>query len=167
MRKFQSGSLNTRVCRFLYNYRKTEHSGVKESPAEMLFGRKFKSSLDICRTTKEKEEESRLVTNAKPLDCSDSEFVVGQAVFAKNYGRGKQWLPGVIEEVKGARNYVVKVFTETGSLFWRRHSDQLKTRFNTLSNFDYETSNCQHNEIPTVTNDFVPIINSNESSNLG
>ena len=37
--KFKSGSFNTRICRFLYSYRKNVHSSTGKSPAEMLFGR--------------------------------------------------------------------------------------------------------------------------------
>ena len=87
-----------------------------------MFNRKFRSPLNIeLSASKSKEQEGRYWSNM---------YSVGQSVFAKNYGKGKSWLPGVITEVRGLRNYVVKVFGESGDVLWRRHSDQLKLRYN-------------------------------------
>ena len=123
MRKFSSGSLNTRLCRFLYNYRRTIHSGTKQSPDEIMFNRKFKSLLDVKSSLGgEKDHEF--------LPSGPDRYQVGISVFAKNYGRGEAWLPGVIEEVKGKRNFLIKVFGKQGDMIWRRHSDQLKPRYN-------------------------------------
>ena len=120
LKKFTVGSLNTRVSRFLYSYRRSVHSITKISPDQVMFNRKFKSPLDINISEKKGEIVSEKVY--------DNKFSVGQAIFAKNYGRGKQWLPGIVLEVRGMRNYVVKVFGDSGDFTWRRHIDQLKLR---------------------------------------
>ena len=39
-------------------------------------------------------------------------------------------MPGIVVEVKGLRNYLVKVVTNSGEMLWRRHADQLKSRYN-------------------------------------
>ena len=122
MKKFSNGSINTRISRFLYNYRRTVHSVTKVSPDEVMFNRKFRSPLNIeLNASKTKEQDGRYWSNM---------YSVGQSVFAKNFGKGKSWLPGVVTEVRGLRNYVVKVFGESGDVVWRRHSDQLKLRYN-------------------------------------
>ena len=123
MKKLKEGSLNTRVCRFLYNYRRTVHSVTKLSPDQIMFNRKFKSPLNInIETNNKKEKYHDLVWAQK--------FAVGQAVFARNYSRGESWLPGIITETRGLKNFIVKVFGQNGDYVWRRHSDQLKLRYN-------------------------------------
>ena len=120
LQKFQSGTMNTRICRFLYNYRKTVHSIVKKSPAEMMFSRTLRTPLDVCKHPK-KEEESRMICKQKYLNCAQNKFELGQAVFAKNYASGQSWLPAIVISVNGVRNYVVKVLSSSGNLIWRRH----------------------------------------------
>ena len=122
--KFKNGSVSTRISRFLYNYRRTECSITKKSPESVLFNRKFRSPLNITMKPKSREKE---VGNTEI-----SRFVVGQSVFARNFGRGDKWLPGIIENVHGERNYVVKVFGSHGDMIWRRHTDQLKGRYNEI-----------------------------------
>ncbi len=39
MKKLQEGSLETKISRFLFNYRLTPHSSTGVSPAELMFGR--------------------------------------------------------------------------------------------------------------------------------
>ena len=58
--KFKSGSLNTRICRFLYNYRKSVHSSTGKSPAEMLFGRCFKTTLQSVKCSTKKNDVEKL-----------------------------------------------------------------------------------------------------------
>jgi len=52
------------------------------------------------------------------------QFHAGDVVHARNYGRGKKWLPGVVTEVLNSRHYMVKVF----GYLWKRHVDQLPRR---------------------------------------
>ena len=129
LRKFKSGSINTRISRFLYNYRRTECSVTKKSPDSVMFNRKFRSPLDISVQENSRREEE---TGDKEI----SRFVIGQGVYAKNFGKGEKWLPGIIEKVQGVRNYVVKVFGGHGNMIWRRHADQLKSRFNEIVESD-------------------------------
>ena len=135
MKKLTEGSLNTRVCRFLYNYRRTVHSSTKLSPDEILFNRKFRSPLDFNINSKE----------GKKMDDKlwDNQYSIGQAIFARNYGRGATWLPGIVTEIRGLKNFIVKVFGTQGDYVWRRHSDQLKLRHNEISNNNLASENCE------------------------
>lgn len=46
LKKFRSGSMDTQICRLLYNQRKTLHSGTGRSPAQLMFNRNSKSTID-------------------------------------------------------------------------------------------------------------------------
>ena len=147
MKKMQNGTLNTKLCRFLYTYRRTVHSVTKESPAERMFGRKFKSPLDILKPKSRKVEEDNAACRNSDSQVHENKFCVGQAVFAKNFSSGPPWLPAVVLEVKGVRNYVVRVPRKDGDLYWRRHADHLKVRSNVEQ---FEFLDCP------VTNDYLP-----------
>ena len=95
-----------------------------------MFGRKFKSPLDILKPRKGKVEEESKALKYNAAQVKGNRFYVGQAVFAKNFSQGSPWLPAVIMEVKGVRNYVVRVPRKDGDLYWRRHVDHLKARSN-------------------------------------
>ena len=140
LNKFRSGSLQTRLARFLYNYRSTVHSGLKTTPAEVLFKRKFKTPLDIIKPNFEKGEDKYKDDNIdKFKDCNVKSFSLGQAVFAKNFNVNskKKWLPGEIVEVLGLKNYKVKVF-DVGYFVWKRHSSQLLERSLPISDCSVE-----------------------------
>ena len=127
LKKFSSGSLNTRVCRFLYNYRKTVHSATGKSPAESLFTRNFRVTIEPRKLDSPKEKTvndlaEKVFPNERKL------FQVEDAVFARNYGRGEPWVEGKIVEVLGLRNYKVQV-QSYGNMVWKRHADQLMFRF--------------------------------------
>lgn len=153
--KFQNGTMNTRLCRFLYNYRKTIHSRTNKSPAEIMFGRSFKSSLDICRNSNKKLEEYKMMQSPNFIDFEENKYSVGQAVFARNFAKGESWLPAVIVEIVGSRNYVVKVINKAGHLIWRRHSDQIKPRFN---NVCFNNAKSNSDAIPPDNNIFYKLL---------
>ncbi len=70
MKKLQEGSLETKILRFLFNYRLTPHSSTGVSPAELMFGRKFlqphlQIKADTCRDnqTRGHDSHAKLVRN--------------------------------------------------------------------------------------------------------
>ena len=44
--RFKNGDVNTRICRFLYNYRRTVRSSTGKTPAEMMFNRNFRGTIE-------------------------------------------------------------------------------------------------------------------------
>ena len=120
--KFKVGDVQTRVCKVLYNYRATVNSCTGETPSHSLFGRNFKTAIDSLKP-------KTLVNRAvDPIpQCGRCKFKVGDAVFAKNFGRGAEWIPGVILEVINALNYKIKLSTDP-ELVWQRHATQLFQR---------------------------------------
>ena len=49
MKRLKSGSLSTRLARFLLRYRITSHSSTGTSPAELIMGRRLRTQLDLLR----------------------------------------------------------------------------------------------------------------------
>ena len=120
LQKHTDGSLNTRLCRLLYNHRRSIHSSTGKSPAEMLFGRPFKSPLE---SVKSKTSLCPKLNDEKVQEHVPS-FQVEDAVYARNFGKGRPWVEGKIAEVLGPRNYKVMI-QGYGNMFWKRHVDQL------------------------------------------
>lgn len=131
LKKFNQGTWNTRVCRFLYNYRKTVHSVTNMTPAEMMFSRNFRVPLE--KVTKEMAGQSSRNLDKEVFENPDSLYQVGAAVFVRNYGKGEPWVPGEIVDRLGLRNYKVCV-QDGGNILWRRHADQLMPRFTLTPN---------------------------------
>ena len=134
LKKFTVGSLNTRICRILYNQRKTVHSSTNKSPAEVMFNRNFRVTIESVKLEPKKgKEKSNL--SAKLFQEESKSYKVGDAVYVKNFGKGEQWLEGQIAEVLGLRNYHVQVHS-FGNIIWKRHADQIMHRFRPIDQED-------------------------------
>ena len=120
--KFKEGDYQTRVCRFLYNYRKTVHSATGKAPAEIMFNRNFRGTIESVQL---KEKFSKCEEKVIDEECM---YKVDDAIFARNYGKGPPWVEGRIVEILGLRNYKVQV-KSSGNIIWRRHADQLMPRY--------------------------------------
>ena len=64
LNKMTTGSLETKLARFLFKYRNTPHSTTGKSPTELLFGRKVRTHLDHLHTDRG-ESCRRTATKAK------------------------------------------------------------------------------------------------------
>ena len=128
IRKQSTGSIHDKIARVLFQYRITPHSTTGISPAEMLLGRKLRSRLDLLKPNLEqkvavKQQQQKSFHDSHCRDCTFSE---GEKVFAKNYLKGKKWLPGSIIKKTGPVSY--KVLLETGRII-RCHQDQIRRCF--------------------------------------
>ncbi|KAL5479657.1 hypothetical protein EMCRGX_G023208 [Ephydatia muelleri] len=85
--KKTTGDLETRLARFLFQYRLTPHSTTGQPPAELLMGRK---------TNYDQHVQSRT-------------FQVGDEVYVVNHRGSLKWLPGVVVKLLGPLNLIVKV----------------------------------------------------------
>ena len=121
--KFKEGDIKTRVCRFLYNYRRSVHSSTAKAPAELMFNRNFRGIVEKIKPQSRKEK-----VLEKDCKFEKSEYKIDDAVFVKNYGKGNSWLEGKIIEILGVRNYKVQL-KDFGNIVWKRHSDQLMPRY--------------------------------------
>ena len=126
MRKFTSGSIESKLSRFLFTYRLTPHATTSQSPAELLLKRRPRSRLDILVPSVEQVVERRQDNQKKSHDVHSAtrEFAIGDSVFIKDFRPGsKHWLPGKIVELLGPVSARVKLLNGE---FHRRHFDHLR-----------------------------------------
>ena len=114
------------IANYLLVYRNTPHSTTGEPPSVLLMGRRLRTRLELLKPSVEKHVEARQFSSMtrRTADRGVRQFFAGDAVLARNYGRGDKWLPGVVSSVLGSRHYMVKV----SGILWKRHVDQLRSR---------------------------------------
>ncbi|KAL5491846.1 hypothetical protein EMCRGX_G017211 [Ephydatia muelleri] len=125
------GDLETRLSRFLFQYRLTPHTSTRSSTAELLFGRRPKSHLDFihpdlsAKVTLQQERQHL----ASESGASIRAFLSGDKVYVRNFSPSTsssvKWLPGVVTSLAGPRS--VRVALEDGTVV-RRHFDHVKFR---------------------------------------
>ena len=104
MRKFTSGSIESKLSQFLFTYRLTPHATTSQSPAELSFKCRPWSRLDILVPSIEQVVERRQDNQKKSHDIHSATrvFAIGDSVFIKDIRPGsKHWLPGKIVELLG------------------------------------------------------------------
>lgn len=143
--KMKSGTIGDRLSRFLFTYRNTPHSTTGVSPAELLLGRRLRSPLDLLKPDLAgRVAEKQVLQKAKhDKHAREREIRVGDAVFAKNFGRGQTWVPAVVMAKTGPVSFEVDVLSS--GLCWRRHQDQLRLRY------------CQATSTPAPAIEAVPL----------
>ena len=127
MKKSTSGDIETRLARFLFQYRITPHTTTGTSPSELLFGRRLRSHLDLLRP----QLRSRVQRNQeRQKDTHDRgtrfrTFQPDDMVYIRNFGQGEKWLPATVVNIQGPLSYVVKL---ADGREVRRHVDHVRTR---------------------------------------
>ena len=91
------GDIETRVCRILFRDHITPQTTTGHSPAELLFNRRLRSALTLLRPNVGMSLRAKQVEEMRKTRT----FQLGDAVLSKNFGRGEQWLPGIVAEVLG------------------------------------------------------------------
>ena len=113
------------IAMYLLVFRNTPHSTTGEALSLLLMGRRLRTRLDLLIPLVEKHvarQYSSMVNHTAKRGLH--QFHAGDVLLARNYGRGEKWIPGVVTEVLGSRQYMVEVF---GNL-WKRHVDELLRR---------------------------------------
>ena len=132
--------LQQTLDRFLFNYRLTPHSTTGVAPAELMFGRRPRTRLDLLRPnsvateslvpdpvvsskvkTKQEAQKRFHCTQPRKLDLEPE-----SPVMIRNYGKyGAKWLPATVVERTGPVSYRCQL--QDGRVF-RRHQDQIQVR---------------------------------------
>ena len=127
--KKSQGDIETRLARFLFMYRLTPHATTGQCPAELLFGRRPRSPLDALhpdlsgRVVSEQQRQKA----AHDSHAKAREFHPGDLVYARNYSGSPKWLPGIVTKCTGPVS--IEVDLGEGKGVWRRHLDQVRTRY--------------------------------------
>ena len=83
-------SLECKLSKVLFNYRMTPQSTTTNSPAELLFGQKLKSRLDLLHPDLQGKVESKVEKQKESHDRHSRfrEFKEEDTVFVRNYRNG-------------------------------------------------------------------------------
>ena len=129
----KTGSVLSRVSRFLFKYRATPHSTTMRSPAELFLGRQFRTHLDSLRPDLRGRVERRQWSQkcsadkgAKERHCMPGDAVYVSAVDRLRGVDGVRWLPAVVVSRKSTE---VVVRLSNGNVL-RRHVDCVRKRVN-------------------------------------
>ena len=127
LKRLKKGSLATRLTRFLFKYRITPHSSTGVSPAELMYGRKLRSPLDLLKPhpTNPANNTQNGQEAARDAQATPRSFSAGDCVYVRNYGDGPRWLPGRVVQTEGSVLYRVQL---NDGRVQRRHIDQLRSR---------------------------------------
>lgn len=107
-----TGDIETRLARFLFQYRLTPHSTTGQAPAVLLLGRKPRSHLDFLfpslkhhvRRNQERQKEDHDQT------ARHREFCVGEKVYCLSHRGGpRKWISGVITALQGPVTVLVEL----------------------------------------------------------
>ena len=100
LKKLVSGSLETKLARFLFKHRLTPQTVRGVSPAELMFGRPLRSQLDLpqpdihTRVQGQGQQKSDHDCHAR-----SREFKCGDLVHVSNFSQGPMWILGVVIQV--------------------------------------------------------------------
>lgn len=108
----EPGSLNSKLCELLMQYRKAPHSSTHKSPAELMFGRNLKTRLDLINRAPKKMRETK----------TKREFAVGDSVQVRNFNSDGKWKFGTVVGREGNLMYRVLI----NGKIERRHVDQMR-----------------------------------------
>ena len=124
VKKQHSGTIETKLARFLFHYRITPHTSTGETPAKLLMGRQLRSHLSLLHPDLEHKvstaQERQKQTHDKA--AHERQLEPGDPVLARNYTGDRKWSQGTILEQTGPVSATVQV----GDTVIRRHDDQLQ-----------------------------------------
>ncbi|GFX51446.1 uncharacterized protein K02A2.6 [Trichonephila clavipes] len=116
-----SGDLNVKLQRFLFQYRITPHSLTGETPSALFLKRCIRTRLDLFKPNLRdkvfQKQSSRLDT-----ESILREFQEGEKVAVRNYSGPNKWKIGTIINRDGTLSYSIQI----GNEIWKRHVDQIR-----------------------------------------
>ena len=119
--------IETKVSRFLFHYRLTPHSTTGIPPAELLFGRRPRSHLDLLHPSLASHVQSKQEQQKQAHDGQRQQrkFKNGDDVLVRNFQGSQKWLPGSVIQVRGPLTLDIQL--EDGRIV-RKHLDHVISR---------------------------------------
>ena len=121
----ETGTIQTKLSRFLMSYRTTPHTTTEETPAELFLRRSIQTRLDLLKpnledkVTQKQEDQKRFHDNPS---TKTREFSPGQKVLVENLrSTTPKWITGKIITKTGPLSYKVEI----DGVVHRRHVDQM------------------------------------------
>ena len=129
IKRIADGSLESKLSRFLFQYRITPHSVTGVSPAQQLLGRAPRSRLDLLYPDVSAHVQKRQMKQIVQHDMHAKRraFQVGEEVYVRQFPHNQKeaWLAAVVCEVTGPLSYKVKL---SNGQIQRRHIDHIRKR---------------------------------------
>ena len=120
------GPMDVRLSKFLFHYRVTPHTTTGLSPAQLLMGRRLRTSLDLLHPDSVSPLAQTKLLQSADTGRTPRRFKEGDTVFAKGFNGQDSWIPAVVTKVSGPLSYHLK--TNAGVEI-RRHVDHLQSRY--------------------------------------
>ena len=124
----KDGSIETRLVRYLLNYRVTPHSTTGISPCKLLKGRQLRTILDAVQPSVGRKvhlSSQEKMTNYYNHKSKERCFSPGDAVYVRNHTENSpMWIPAVLKEMHN--DLLVSEATDGRRL--RRHSNHVRLR---------------------------------------
>ena len=151
LKKITGGSIESRVARFLFRYRVTPQSTTGISPAELMSGRKLRTTLDLLKPNvsakvHQKQTQQKVAHDQHAKHCS---FDEGSSVFVYNFLGTLHWLPAVVIKQTGSVTFLVELEDKRQV---RRHQDHIRYRASTDNTAIVDNQSLDDND------DFLPIL---------
>ena len=111
LKKMIAGNIEDKLARFLFQYRITPHTTTGRSPAELLMGRRPRSHLDLLRPNVTDRVSNKQERQKEGHDHGTvvRSYLVGEAVWVRNYAQGPTWLAEVIVQNQGQCSLHIKL----------------------------------------------------------
>ena len=126
LRKATPVDLETRISRFLFQYRLTPHSTTGISPAELLLGRRPRSCLDLMQpnVAKRVHQGQNRQKLGQDQQARGRQFALDDPVFVRNFTAGSQtWWPGTVVSKRGPLSLDIQL--KDGQVL-KRHIDHVQ-----------------------------------------
>lgn len=126
-------NLNNKLLKFLFDYRNSVHSLTGLSPAELVYGRKLRTRLDLLKPESPSPSSTALAKMVKRKQCLQTKtgghntqvFATGDIVYYKKHtANGKYiWCKGIIVKKIGKVLYLIK--DQENSITSKKHKNQI------------------------------------------
>ncbi|RXN38335.1 putative protein K02A2.6-like protein [Labeo rohita] len=125
MKKTTGGSIEARIARALFSYRITPQSTTGKSPAELLCGRKLRSTLDLIHPDFKSQVQDKQLKQKWYHDqhAKERHLSVSENVYTKNFSSGPTCISGTVQKRTGPLSYTIAL--GSGQVV-RRHIDQVR-----------------------------------------
>ena len=115
-----------RLANFLVQYRNAPHATTQMAPAQLMFGRRLRTRLDLIIPSEAPEGPFKEEAKAPPKRT----FLQGKGIWFPNFSKyGSKWEPGTVVTPIGNVMYEVRPTSQPNCIL-RRHIDQLYRRDN-------------------------------------
>jgi hypothetical protein len=133
MTNTNSRYIHIKLQEFLLRYRNSIHSTINRSPAEVLFGRKLRSTLDLLKPAASSPSDPALDKMVKVKQCLQREYYAGKrnvdfsieekVLVQSVVNQKKFWTQGIIVQKLGRTVFIVKICNSDRLV--KKHANQL------------------------------------------